>query len=190
MAAIEVKVPDIGDFKDVPVIELLVKPGDVVKKDDSLVTLESDKATMEVPAPQAGTVKELRVKLGDKVSEGATILTLEAGAAPAPPAWLTTPAMSSPGSAMTPMRAPTGTFPPACTRIFRRTPLPKASISTSALSVSTSARMSPLWTRSPSFLSHLMILPLSIASESFGIWTFVTAMVSPRSRSRHVGWRR
>ena len=54
MAAIEVKVPDIGDFKDVPVIELLVKPGDAVKKDDSLVTLESDKATMEVPAPQAG----------------------------------------------------------------------------------------------------------------------------------------
>src|SRR5689334_12672426 len=78
LTAIEVKVPDIGDFKDVPVIELLVKPGDVVKKDDSLVTLESDKATMEVPAPQAGTVKELRVKIGDKVSEGVTILTMEA----------------------------------------------------------------------------------------------------------------
>jgi pyruvate dehydrogenase E2 component (dihydrolipoamide acetyltransferase) len=80
LAAIEVRVPDIGDFKDVPVIELLVKPGDVVKKDDSLVTLESDKATMEVPAPQSGTVKELRVKLGDKVSEGSTILTMEAAA--------------------------------------------------------------------------------------------------------------
>ena len=65
MALIDIKVPDIGDFKDVAVIELLVKPGDVVKKDDSLVTLESDKATMEVPAPQSGTVKELRVKLGD-----------------------------------------------------------------------------------------------------------------------------
>jgi pyruvate dehydrogenase E2 component (dihydrolipoamide acetyltransferase) len=84
LAAIEVKVPDIGDFKDVPVIELLVKPGDVVKKDDSLITLESDKATMEVPAPQSGTVKELRVKLGDKVSEGVTILTLEAAGAAAP----------------------------------------------------------------------------------------------------------
>ena len=85
MAAIEVKVPDIGDFKDVPVIELLVKPGDTVKKDDSLVTLESDKATMEVPAPQAGTVKELRVKIGDKVSEGTAILVLEGGdAKPAP----------------------------------------------------------------------------------------------------------
>jgi pyruvate dehydrogenase E2 component (dihydrolipoamide acetyltransferase) len=86
LAAIEVRVPDIGDFKDVPVIELLVKPGDVVKKDDSLVTLESDKATMEVPAPQPGTVKELRVKLGDKVSEGSTILTLEAAAGAAPSA--------------------------------------------------------------------------------------------------------
>src|SRR6186997_15468 len=83
MATIEISVPDIGDFKDVPVIELLVKPGDVVKKDDSLVTLESDKATMEVPAPQAGTVKELRVKLGDKVSEGVTILTMEAAGAAA-----------------------------------------------------------------------------------------------------------
>jgi pyruvate dehydrogenase E2 component (dihydrolipoamide acetyltransferase) len=83
LAAIEVRVPDIGDFRDVPVIELLVKPGDVVKKDDSLVTLESDKATMEVPAPQSGTVKELRVKLGDKVSEGSTLLTLEAAASAA-----------------------------------------------------------------------------------------------------------
>ncbi|HSN20880.1 MAG TPA: 2-oxo acid dehydrogenase subunit E2, partial [Usitatibacter sp.] len=86
MAAIEVKVPDIGDFKDVPVIEVLVKPGDVVKKDDSLVTLESDKATMEVPAPGAGTVKELRVKVGDKVSEGTPILVLEAAAEAARPA--------------------------------------------------------------------------------------------------------
>ena len=77
MAAIEVKVPDIGDFKDVPVIEVLVKPGDAVKKDDSLVTLESDKATMEVPAPSSGTVKEIRVKVGDKVSEGVAILTMD-----------------------------------------------------------------------------------------------------------------
>jgi len=83
LAAIEVKVPDIGDFKDVPVIELLVKPGDTVKKDESIVTLESDKATMDVPAPQAGTVKELRVKVGDRVSEGATILVLDAGGAAA-----------------------------------------------------------------------------------------------------------
>src|SRR5262245_48667010 len=80
-SVIEIKVPDIGDFKDVPVIEVLVKPGDSIKKEDSLVTLESDKATMEVPAPEAGVVKELRVKLGDKVSEGSVILLLEADGA-------------------------------------------------------------------------------------------------------------
>jgi len=79
---IEVKVPDIGDFKGIPVIEVLVKPGDAVNKEDALVTLESDKATMEVPAPVAGTVKELRIKIGDKVSEGSVILLLE-GTAPA-----------------------------------------------------------------------------------------------------------
>src|SRR5438874_3492201 len=74
----EVKVPDIGDFKDVPVIEVMVGPGDVVKPEDALVTLESDKATMDVPAPAAGTVKALKVKVGDKVSEGSVILLLEA----------------------------------------------------------------------------------------------------------------
>lgn len=74
----EVVVPDIGDFKDVPVIEVLVKPGDSVKADDSLVTLESDKATMEVPAPFGGVVKDMKVKVGDKVSQGVLILTLEA----------------------------------------------------------------------------------------------------------------
>ncbi|MBL0140502.1 MAG: dihydrolipoyllysine-residue acetyltransferase [Betaproteobacteria bacterium] len=84
LAAIEVKVPDIGDFKDVPVIEVLVKTGDTVKKEDSLVTLESDKATMEVPAPAAGVVKELRVKIGDKLSEGSLVLIMESSdAAPA-----------------------------------------------------------------------------------------------------------
>ena len=77
---LEVKVPDIGDFKDIPVIEILVKPGDSVKAEDPLITLESDKATVEVPAPQAGTVKELKIKVGDKVSEGTLVLTLEAGA--------------------------------------------------------------------------------------------------------------
>jgi dihydrolipoamide dehydrogenase len=86
---VEVTVPDIGDFKDVPVIEVLVKPGDAVKKEDPLISLESDKATMEVPAPRDGVVKELRLKVGDKVSRGSAILTLEAGAeaatAAAPP---------------------------------------------------------------------------------------------------------
>jgi dihydrolipoamide dehydrogenase len=83
---IEIKVPDIGGFKDVPVIEVLVKPGDSVKKEDPLITLESDKATMEVPAPQAGVVKELRIKTGDKVSQGSLILMLEASDAAAAPA--------------------------------------------------------------------------------------------------------
>jgi len=99
MAAIEVKVPDIGDFKDVPVIEILVKPGDAVKKDDSLVTLESDKATMEVPSTQAGVVKDIRVKVGDKVSQGTVICTLEAeGAAAA----AQTPAAAAPATAPAP----------------------------------------------------------------------------------------
>ena len=87
MSAIEVKVPDIGDFQDVPVIEVLVKPGDTVKAEDALVTLESDKATMDVPAPSAGTVKSIAVKVGDKVSEGSLVLVLDAagaGAAPSP----------------------------------------------------------------------------------------------------------
>src|SRR2546423_15293482 len=77
MALTEIKVPDIGDFKDIPVIEILVKPGDAVKKEDSLVTLESDKATMEVPSSHAGTVKEVRVKVGDKVSQGSVIAVVE-----------------------------------------------------------------------------------------------------------------
>jgi pyruvate dehydrogenase E2 component (dihydrolipoamide acetyltransferase) len=96
-----VKVPDIGDFKDVEVIEVLVKPGDAVAKEQSLITLESDKATMEIPSPAAGVVQELRVKTGDKVSEGAAILVLAAGAAEAP-------AYASPaaGGAATPVLAP------------------------------------------------------------------------------------
>ena len=74
---IEVKVPAIGDFKNIPIIEVLVKPGDTVKPEDSLVTLESDKATLDVPAPVAGVVKELKAKVGDKVSQGSLILLLE-----------------------------------------------------------------------------------------------------------------
>ena len=78
MSTIEVKVPDIGDFHDIPVIEVLVKAGDAVAVDDSLVTLESDKATMDVPSPAAGVVRDVRLKVGDKVSEGAVVLVLEA----------------------------------------------------------------------------------------------------------------
>ncbi|MFZ5555231.1 MAG: dihydrolipoyl dehydrogenase [Pseudomonadota bacterium] len=82
---VEVKVPDIGDFKDVPIIEILVKPGDSVEQETSLVTLESDKATMDIPSPAAGKVKDIKVKVGDKVAEGTLILTLEAAAASASP---------------------------------------------------------------------------------------------------------
>jgi len=82
--AIEVKVPDIGDFKDVPVIEIHVKVGDAIKADDPLVSLESDKATMDVPAPQDGTVEAILVKVGDKVAEGTPVLTLQAAAGDAP----------------------------------------------------------------------------------------------------------
>src|SRR5215216_4919768 len=76
----EVAVPDIGDFSDVPVIEVLVSPGDTVAEEDPLVTLESDKATMDVPAPFAGVVQELRVNVGDKVGEGSPLLLIEVGA--------------------------------------------------------------------------------------------------------------
>jgi pyruvate dehydrogenase E2 component (dihydrolipoamide acetyltransferase) len=84
LAATEVKVPNIGDFKDIPVIQLLVKKGDTVQKDDSLLVLESDKATLEVPAPAAGVIAELKVKIGDKVSAGTLVALLEGGAGAAP----------------------------------------------------------------------------------------------------------
>jgi pyruvate dehydrogenase E2 component (dihydrolipoamide acetyltransferase) len=86
MAIIEIKVPDIGDFDEVTVIELLVKPGDSVKAEQSLLTVESDKASMEIPSSHAGVVKELKIKLGDKVSEGTLVLLLEVAGAPAQPA--------------------------------------------------------------------------------------------------------
>ncbi len=115
MSTIAVKVPDIGDFTDVPVIEVLVKAGDTVKVDDSLVTLESDKATMDVPSTVAGTVESVAVKVGDKVSEGAVVVVIEAaGAAAAAPAAApaaakpTAPASTgrpSPGAPRTPPQA-------------------------------------------------------------------------------------
>ena len=105
--AVEVKVPDIGDFKDVEVIEVLVKPGDTVAKDQSLVTVESDKASMEIPSSAAGVVKEMRVKLGDKVSQGSPLLVLEAsGAAAAAPAPAPAPAAAAPKPASAPAPAP------------------------------------------------------------------------------------
>jgi pyruvate dehydrogenase E2 component (dihydrolipoamide acetyltransferase) len=107
----EVRVPDIGDFKDVPVIEILVKPGDTVKAEDPLITLESDKATMEVPAPLGGTVQEIKVRVGDKVSQGAVVLTLATSSAvaqasaPTPPA----PGAAPPAPAATAAATPAST---------------------------------------------------------------------------------
>jgi dihydrolipoamide dehydrogenase len=104
---LEVRVPDIGDFKDVPVIEVLVKPGDTVKAEDPLVTLESDKATMEVPSPAAGTVGEIRLKVGDKVSQGSLVLLLDTSAAAAaqPPAAPPPPAAAAPAAVAPPIQA-------------------------------------------------------------------------------------
>ena len=98
---IDIKVPDIGDFTDVPVIEVFVKPGDVIKVDDALVTLESDKATMDVPASAAGTVREVLVKLGDRIGEGTIVVRVEASGADAAPS-ATTPAAAPAASAPAP----------------------------------------------------------------------------------------
>ncbi len=105
-APVDIKVPDIGDFKDVEVIEVLVKPGDTVAKEQSLISLESDKATMEIPAPQAGVVKEIKLKVGDKVSQGSLILTMEEAS----------PAVPSDRPAAAPVSAPRSAAPsPAAT---------------------------------------------------------------------------
>src|SRR5215510_1677799 len=96
MSEQQIKVPDIGDFAEVAVIEVLVQPGDKIKAEQSLITVESDKASMEIPSSHAGTVKSLAVKVGDKVSEGSVVLTLEveAGAAASAPAAAPAPAAS------------------------------------------------------------------------------------------------
>jgi pyruvate dehydrogenase E2 component (dihydrolipoamide acetyltransferase) len=134
MSTIDVKVPDIGDFKDIPIIAVLVKVGDVVKAEDSLVTLESDKASMDVPAPTGGTIKELTVKLGDRVSEGRIIARLEAAdapakappAAPAPAAALpvkaAAPAAPAPAPAAPATSAPAAAVDPAAFRAAHASP--------------------------------------------------------------------
>jgi pyruvate dehydrogenase E2 component (dihydrolipoamide acetyltransferase) len=124
MSLLEVRVPNIGDFKDVGVIEILVKPGDVVAIDASLVTLESDKATMDVPSPFPGTVREVKVKVGDRIGEGALVLILEAATAdgrveaPAPnePAAIPpAPSIASPAPSWAPRTAPASEPAPALT---------------------------------------------------------------------------
>ena len=124
MAMIEIKVPDIGDFDEVAVIELLVKAGDSIQAEQSLITVESDKASMEIPSSHAGVVKELRVKLGDKVKEGSIVLVLEgeagaagggstggsstgAAATSATPASTSSPSSANTGTQSAPVPAPT-----------------------------------------------------------------------------------
>jgi pyruvate dehydrogenase E2 component (dihydrolipoamide acetyltransferase) len=125
MSIVEVKVPDIGDFKEVEVIELMVKPGDTVKVDQSLITVESDKASMEIPSSHAGVVKELKIKVGDKIAEGSLVLILEASEggeaapaaapapAPAPAPAAEAPAAPAPAPAAAPAPAPAATPAPA-----------------------------------------------------------------------------
>jgi len=104
--SIQIQVPDIGDFKDVPVIEIFVKVGDTVKAEDPLVSLESDKATMDVPAPRGGKVTSIAVQVGDKVSEGSVIMSFEPEAgASAAPAEAAKPSVSAPPA---PVSAPAG----------------------------------------------------------------------------------
>ncbi|PUA20324.1 dihydrolipoyllysine-residue acetyltransferase [Glaciimonas sp. PCH181] len=110
MSMVEIKVPDIGDVKDVEVIEVMVKVGDTIKIDQSLATLETDKASMEIPSTQAGVVKEVKIKVGDKVSEGSLILILEGAAATAAPASAAAPAASA---VATPAAAPAAAAPSA-----------------------------------------------------------------------------
>jgi pyruvate dehydrogenase E2 component (dihydrolipoamide acetyltransferase) len=115
MSLIEIKIPDIGDFKEVEVIELLVKPGDTVKAEQSLITVESDKASMEIPSSHAGVVKEIKIKIGDKVAEGSLMLMLEASdAVVATPASAPAPAaVAAPVAAATPTPVPAPTAVPA-----------------------------------------------------------------------------
>jgi len=112
MALVEVRVPDIGDFKDVAVIELLVKPGDAIKSDQGLITVESDKASMEIPSAAAGVVKEMKVALGDKVSQGSLVLLLDAAQA---------------GASLAAPAAPVAAAPPAATPTRPQAPVPAAS---------------------------------------------------------------
>ena len=115
MAAVEVKVPDIGDFKEVEIIEVLVKPGDTIKIEQSLVTVESDKASMEIPSTAAGVIKEMKVGVGDKVSEGSVLLMIEAAATV---------------SSAAPTATPTPTPTPAAVPAAAAAPAPEATIAT------------------------------------------------------------
>ena len=130
MSVLEVKVPDIGDYRDVPITEVLVKPGDSVAAEDPLITLESDKAALDIPAPAAGVVSEIKVKVGDKVSQGTLVLTLEAGAAqPAAAAPQQAAGVAAPPPAAAPAAPPAVTKPvPPQPAAPRAAPTPTAAL--------------------------------------------------------------
>jgi pyruvate dehydrogenase E2 component (dihydrolipoamide acetyltransferase) len=133
MAVQEAKVPDIGNYTNVPVIEVLVKPGDTVTRDQGLVTLESDKATMEVPAPFDGVVKEVRVKVGDEVAEGHVVALIEASSGEAP-------AAAAPAATSAPAPAPTTAAAPAAGKPAAATPAPVAAVAPPPATGSTAGR--------------------------------------------------
>ena len=130
---LEIKVPDIGDYKDVPVIEVHVKPGDKVEKEQSLITLESDKATMDVPSSHSGIVKELKVKVGDTISEGGIVLILEGSDAAASPATSKPASAPAPTPITTPAPTPVQTTPapilaPAPAPVVTQTPAVRSEV--------------------------------------------------------------
>ena len=118
MALLDIHVPDIGDFDEVAVIELLVKPGDTIRAEQSLITVESDKASMEIPSSHAGVVKEIKVKLGDKVKQGSVVVVLEAAAAAAPSA--AAPSAAPLTAAPAPAPAAASPAPSAAAGVSRR----------------------------------------------------------------------
>ena len=148
MALIDIKVPDIGDFAEVSVIELLVKAGDTVKPEQSLITVESDKASMEIPSSAGGVVKELKVKIGDKVAEGSVLLSLDTGAAAAP--------VSSDSTT-----EPSATLSPILTLISFTTPAWLDGISMDALSDSTVISDWSALTLSPGLTNNSMMVTSS-----------------------------
>jgi pyruvate dehydrogenase E2 component (dihydrolipoamide acetyltransferase) len=134
MSQVEVKVPDIGDFKEVEVIELLVKPGDTVQAEQSLITVESDKASMEIPSSASGVVKELKVKLGDKVAEGSLVLLLEVSEAASAPALApAAAATAAPASAPAAPAAASSTLAPSASAVAA----PAASVTAASASIAT-----------------------------------------------------
>ena len=210
----KVVMPKLSDAMETgKVIKWLKKEGDAVKGGDVIAEIETDKANVEIEAFGAGVLRKLVVGEGqsapvgdliaviadpaDDISAVAVAPARPAAAPPAPPAPAAAGAvgagragaaatleMSSAGSAITAIRSPTGTWPPSAITILRSTPLPNASTSTLALSVSTSTRTSPPLTVSPSFLSHLMTLPVSMASDSLGMITLVIIGCTPAGPPR------